>query len=332
VNESTEGALGIAIIGCGLIGHKRAANLPEGVRVVAACDLTVGRAEALVTDFAPEAVPTDDPLSAIAHPEVGLVIVATTHDQLAALGRMAVSEGRHVLLEKPGSHRTEPLLELADLADSLGLQVRVGYNHRFHPGFLKIRELGGEGRYGPLLWIRARYGHGGRIGYDSEWRADPSLSGGGELIDQGSHLIDLTRCLTGEVDLEFSEYATQFWDMPVDDNVYLALRPRTGGFAWLHASWTEWKNLFSFEVSYRTAKFELTGLGGSYGPERLVLHEMRPEMGPPDSTVFEFPEADESWRLETEDVVASIQGRPAMGAAIRDALAVHDIIDEVYNQ
>jgi predicted dehydrogenase len=277
-------------------------------------------------------VPTDDPLSAIAHPEVGLVIVATTHDQLAALGRMAVSEGRHVLLEKPGSHRTEPLLELADLADSLGLQVRVGYNHRFHPGFLKIRELGGEGRYGPLLWIRARYGHGGRIGYDSEWRADPSLSGGGELIDQGSHLIDLTRCLTGEVDLEFSEYATQFWDMPVDDNVYLALRPRTGGFAWLHASWTEWKNLFSFEVSYRTAKFELTGLGGSYGPERLVLHEMRPEMGPPDSTVFEFPEADESWRLETEDVVASIQGRPAMGAAIRDALAVHDIIDEVYNQ
>ncbi len=332
MNGPLEGPLGIAIIGCGLIGRKRAADLPEGVRVATACDLDVGRVEALVADLAPGAVPTDDPHAAISHPDVGLVIVATTHDQLAALGRMAISEGRHVLLEKPGSHRTEPLLELADLADSLGLQVRVGYNHRFHPGFLKIRELGGEGRYGPLLWIRARYGHGGRIGYDSEWRADPSLSGGGELIDQGSHLIDLTRCLTGEVDLEFSEYATQFWDMPVDDNVYLALRPRTGGFAWLHASWTEWKNLFSFEVSYRTAKFELTGLGGSYGPERLVLHEMRPEMGPPDSTVFEFPEADGSWRLETEDVVASIQGRPAMGAAIRDALAVHDIIDEVYDQ
>lgn len=323
---------GVAIVGCGLIGRRRAAALPEHCRLVAACDLDADRARALVDEHAREALVSTTPSEVICRDDVDLVIVATTHDQLATIGLEAVRAGHHVLLEKPGSHHTAPLLELAELAAADGRVVRVGYNHRFHPGVLKIRELADDGRYGPLLWIRARYGHGGRLGYESEWRADPERSGGGELIDQGSHLIDLTRWLAGDVDLAFGEAATQFWDMPVDDNVYLALRPRTGGFAWLHASWTEWKNTFSFEVTYRTAKFELNGLGGSYGPERLVHHVMLPEMGPPESTVYEFPTSDESWRLETADVVSALDGDAGIGADLADAIAIHRLIDEVYDR
>ena len=131
------------------------------------------------------------------------------------------------------------------------------------------------------MFIRARYGHGGRVGYEREWRAQREVSGGGELIDQGIHLIDLTRFLAGDVDLAFGELRTTFWDMDVEDNAFLALRPHAGGFAWLHASWTEWKNLFSLEIMLERAKIEIAGLGGSYGPETLTLFEMLPEMGPP---------------------------------------------------
>ena len=76
--------------------------------------------------------------------------------------------------------------------------MRIGFNHRYHRAFRDARRLIDDGALGPLMFVRARYGHGGRVGYDKEWRADPALSGGGELIDQGCHLIDLARWLLGD--------------------------------------------------------------------------------------------------------------------------------------
>src|SRR5207302_3632231 len=136
--------------------------------------------------------------------------------------------------------------KLIALSRDSGLPVRVGYNHRYHPALLKARELVDDGAVGPLMFIRARYGHGGRPGYDREWRADPALSGGGELVDQGVHLIDLSRWFLGD---EFADVrgrvVTAYWDMKVDDNAFLTLTTRAGRIAHLHASCTEWKNLFS---------------------------------------------------------------------------------------
>src|ERR1019366_3344733 len=135
---------------------------------------------------------------------------------------------------------------------------------------LKAREILDSGVGGPVMFVRARYGHGGRVGYEKEWRADPAISGGGELIDQGVHLIDLARWYLGE---EFTrvhgEVATLFWKMAVDDNAFMTLGTASGQIAQLHASCTEWKNLFSFEIYARSAKLHIEGLGGSYGTERL---------------------------------------------------------------
>src|SRR5205085_3415763 len=184
------------------------------------------------------------------------------------------------------------------LAGKHGVQVRVGYNHRYHPAFLKLREIVDSGALGPLMFVRARYGQGGRIGYDKEWRADPKLSGGGELIDQGIHLIDLAGWFLGEFARVEGHAATYFWKMPVDDNAFLSLRTAQGQTAWLHVSCTEWKNLFSLELYGRNAKIAIDGLGGSYGPEKLTFYEMRPEMGPPHTTTFDFPASDDSWARE----------------------------------
>ena len=182
------------------------------------------------------------------------------------------------------------------------------------------------------MFIRARYGHGGRLGYEREWRADAAVSGGGELIDQGIHLIDLTRFLAGDVTLACSDLRTTFWPMDVEDNAFLALDCASGAFAWLHASWTEWKNLFSLEIMLERAKIEISGLGGSYGVETLTLFEMLPEMGPPIESRQSWDGADDSWARELADVAAAIAGDDAhdCGASIDDAVAALRVVDAAY--
>jgi predicted dehydrogenase len=327
---------GVAIVGCGLIGGKRARALPVGWRVVTVHDPDPARAGELLASLDPAVHPGARPVGSAAEAAgadgVELVIVATPHDRLAPAGLVAVAAGRHVLVEKPGADRLEPLLELREAAERAGRTVRVGFNHRFHPALRRARELAANGGYGPVFGVRARYGHGGRVGYEKEWRAVRSISGGGELIDQGMHLIDLTRCFLGDVDLAFAELRTDFWAMEVEDNAYLALRGEGGGFAWLHASWTEWKNLFSLEIALETAKLEITGLGGSYGTERLTVYEMSEEMGPPASTTEEWTDADGSWRDELADVVAGIDGRPTAGATLDDCIAAFRVVEEAYGR
>jgi len=181
-----------------------------------------------------------------------------------------------------------------------------------------------------MMFIRGRYGHGGRPGYDREWRAVPELSGGGETIDQGMHLIDLARWFLGEFTCVHGYAPTYFWDMPVEDNAFLLLQTAQGQAAFLHAGWTEWKNLFSFEISGRNGKLEITGLGGSYGTERLAFYHMLPEMGPPETTIWEYPMADRSWDLEFADFLEDIRlnRRPAPG--LGDAQAALRVVESVY--
>ncbi len=210
------------------------------------------------------------------------------------------------------------------------MRVRVGFNHRYHRALRKARELVDAGAIGELMFIRGLYGHGGRIGYEREWRADPKRSGGGELIDQGPHLIDLARWFLGEF-VEVSGFAdTFFWNMPVDDNAFLLLRTADRKTAFLHVSCTEWKNKFSFEIYGKAGKIDITGLGGSYGPERAALYAMPPEMGPPATTIWEYPMADDSWTVEFAEFIEDIRLARAPTVGLPDALAVLRVIERIY--
>jgi predicted dehydrogenase len=182
------------------------------------------------------------------------------------------------------------------------------------------------------MFIRARYGHGGRVGYDREWRADPKLSGGGELIDQGVHLIDLAGWFLGDWAQIDGHVSTFFWDMPVDDNAFLNLRTSSGQTAWLQASCTEWKNLFSFEIYGKLGKLHIEGLGGSYGVERLYHYQMLPEMGPPETTIYEFPRGDDSWGLETREFVEDIRLKRQPAVGLKAARAAMHVVETVYSK
>jgi predicted dehydrogenase len=323
----TAAPLRYAIAGCGLIGRKRAAVLAPG-QLRYACDLDAARASDLAAT-APGCVAVTDFAAALADPQVDACIVATLNGSLAPLALAAVRAGKHVLVEKPGALNSAQLRTVAAAAAAGGVQVRLGYNHRFHPAIRKARELLDSGALGPMMFLRGRYGHGGRKGYDREWRADPRLSGGGELIDQGVHLIDLAGWFLGEFTHVGGHAQTCFWDMPVDDNAFLSLRTAAGQTAWLHVSCTEWKNLFSLELYGRDAKIAIDGLGGSYGPERCTYYRMLPQMGPPETEVFEFPGGDQSWALElsafADDIRLGREPRPGLREGIRTLEIVEDI-------
>jgi predicted dehydrogenase len=221
----------------------------------------------------------------------------------------------------------EAVIESAERCQRL---VRVGFNHRYHPALIKARELFHSGALGEMMFVRGRYGHGGRVGYDKEWRANPALSGGGELIDQGVHLIDLARCFLGDFS-DVSGFAhTYFWQMPVDDNGFMLLRTPQQQTAFLHVSCTEWKNLFSLEIYGRAAKLHIEGLGGSYGVERLAYYKMLPQMGPPETTIWEYPMGDQSWQLEFQEFVQDIQLNRTPAANLYDARAALAIVEKIY--
>jgi predicted dehydrogenase len=329
-----------AVIGCGLIGRKRvnalvqtpAAERGANSRVLLyTCDVNEARAADLAR-LAPGCAAVTDYKPVLADGRVTAVVVATLNASLAPITLAAVRAGKHVLVEKPGALNAAQLRTIQAAAQQTGARVRIGYNHRFHPALRKARELLDAGQLGPLMFLRARYGHGGRKGYDREWRADPEQSGGGELIDQGVHLIDLAGWILGEFSVVEGHAATYFWDMKVDDNAFLSLRTATGQTAWLHASCTEWKNLFSLEIYGRDAKIAIDGLGGSYGVERLSFYKMLPEMGPPETTIYEYPRGDESWAIETRAFVDDIQLNREPSPGLNEGIRTLDIVEQVYRQ
>ena len=321
---------GVGIVGCGLIGQKRARALGPGGQLVACADLEVSRAEGLAR--ASLAKVYRDWRELVWSPLVDVVIVATLHDSLAEIARTAAEAGKHVLVEKPAARNATELESVISTAAKHGVKVHVGFNHRYHRSLRKAKELVDSGALGELMFVRARYGHGARIGYDKEWRANFALSGGGELIDQGPHLIDLTRWFLGEI-TEVQGFAhTYYWDMPVDDNGFMLLKTAKKQAAFLHVSCTEWKNLFSMEIYGKLGKVDLSGLGGSYGIEKITLYRMLPEMGPPETTTWEYPMGDDSWAVEMAEFFEDIRLDREPSAGLRDALAALKVVESIYRE
>lgn len=320
----------IALIGCGLIGQKRLNLLAPGA-VTVACDTQLDRARKLAAQ-SPGCIATASFEEAVNSANVDAVIIATVNSTLAPIAIQAAEKGKHILVEKPGAVSVRELEQLETAARKSGVVVRVGYNHRYHPACLKAAEIFRSGALGPIMFVRGRYGQGGRIGYDKEWRADPKLSGGGELIDQGVHLIDLASIFLDDFVQIAGHVATYFWQMPVDDNCFISLRDTSGATAWLHASCTEWKNLFSLEIYGRDAKLHWEGLGGSYGLEKLYYYKMLPQMGPPDTTIWEYPRGDESWKLEMQDFFADIRSKRNPVPGLREAKAALAVVEKIYSK
>jgi predicted dehydrogenase len=187
------------------------------------------RAEALARTVA-GAEATEDWRAAIDRPDVDLVIVATTNNVLAEIARAAIQAGKHVLVEKPAGRSVAAVDTVIEAAHRGRGLARVGFNHRYHPACRQARALVEAGAIGRLMFVRGRYGHGGRPGYESEWRADPARSGPSNCLgDIGTHAENLLEFITGQKIKSLCADVTTFvGGRALDDDANLLLRLEGG--------------------------------------------------------------------------------------------------------
>jgi len=328
---AVNGELGVGVVGCGLIGKRRAREAAASAhsRLVAASDARPESASETVAEFGGRAVA--DWHDIVAAPDVDVVIVATPNGFLAEVALAALAAGKHVLLEKPMGRNVAEARAIADAAHAARRLVKVGFNHRYHPAIARAHERFALGDIGPLINLRVRYGHGGRPGYEKEWRGNFELAGGGELTDQGVHALDLVHWFAGLPTHLFAMTQTAVWPIaPLEDNGFALLRFDGARIASVHTTWTQWKNLFSLEIFGERGALIVEGLGGSYGVETLTVHERAMQGGAPRTHVEAFEGPDASWTLEWADFTAALlEGKPYHGGP-RDGLAVMAMLRDLY--
>lgn len=322
--------MNIGIIGAGLIGRKRANALPKNVNLSIVCDIDFAKGKESAKQF--DCIFEKNWQNVVEDKEIQAIFISVTNDNLSQIAKSAISRGKHVLIEKPGGINIKQLQDTYAAYKKNPVVVMYGYNHRFYPSIQKAKQLVDSKKYGHILFIRARYGHGGRLGYEKEWRFQKQISGGGELLDQGSHLIDLVNFFCGEMNQAAGLVTNLFWKTNLEDTAFFQLRNTKNQIADLSVSCLEWKNIFSFEIMLQRAKIQIDGLGRSYGKEKLTLYSMRPEMGPPDTTEFTFDEEDNSWRDQNNAFLKTIENKDYNDTGIKEALYVMKTITKLYER
>ena len=255
----------------------------------------------------------------------------------------ALEQGCHVFCEKPPGRTLDDVRRIiaAEQAHP-GLKVMFGFNHRHHPAILEARSIAEAGRMGRILWLRGVYGKSGGAGrsFEQSWRNDPALSGGGILLDQGIHMLDLFRLFCGDFSEVHGLLSTCYWNIPVEDNAFVMLRTPSGQSAQLHSSATLWKHTFQLDIGLEEGYLSVQGLlskSGSYGRETLVVGRKSSRgqpaaVGNPREEVVYFDQ-DLSWELQVQELVRCIrEDLPVTDSSTQDALKVMEIIDTVYRQ
>lgn len=321
--------MNVAIMGCGLIGRKRALALNDQDVLVACCDSN----EIVLKKFSSEFSCTAyaDHKKLLAESNCDSVIVSVVNKYAKEIITDALIAGKHVLAEKPLGRNFDDSREILNNQTSKpNLVLKTGFNHRFHPAIWKAKQLTNDGIIGKIFNIRATYGHGGRPGMEKEWRASNDLCGGGELLDQGVHIIDLIRWFGGEVKEVYGKVETKFWEIQVEDNAFAILKTAENVTASFHVSWTNWKNIFSFEIFGTDGYLKIEGLGGSYGVETLEVGKRNVQGGKPDIQTYEFSSEDISWKEEWKEFKnAILEKRDPIGSGI-DGLKANKIIYAIY--
>ena len=269
--------------------------------------------------------------------DVDAIFVCTPNCYSPEICIKSLEAGKHVFCEKPPGRNLDDVSRII-AAETLGTKLMFGFNHRFHPGIVKAKVIVDSGRLGKILSMRGIYGKSGGINYDKSWRNNKGISGGGILLDQGIHMLDLFRYFCGDFQ-QIKCFATNaYWDFDIEDNAMVILANDKGQNAMLHSSATQWKHTFHITVILENGYLIVEGLlskTGSYGREKLVMARKQFEdeaeaVGNPSEEITYF-DRDLSWELEVGEFVKCIvQNRPVSVSNSEDALKVMEIIAKAY--
>jgi len=266
--------------------------------------------------------------------DISIVVVAVINKNAKKICISALKNYKNVLCEKPMGISFKEALEIYKAVEKFKVKFKCGFNHRYHPAIQEAYKLYSQKKIGKVMYIRGTHGHGGRKGYDKEWRAKKQLSGGGELLDQGSHLIDLCNWFFEFEKVKYTSCRTKtmFWKMEVEDNAFAMFETSSGKVAQIHASWTQWKNLFRFEIYGTHGAIEINGLGKSYGTETLKLFKRKIPGRPPTIIEKRFTGYDKSWELEWRDFIKTIETKKHyLMSNHKESLEVMKTINKLYS-
>ncbi len=325
--------LRVGIIGLGMIGTKRFNAIQQMKSIISHGIFDVDKAKSTAIANIPKIPVIQYPSyqALLADPTIEAVVIATPPHITSKIVRDAFKAGKHVLAEKPLGNTAADAAQISRAAQRSGKVLKAGFNHRHHPAIMKAHELFKEGAIGNIMYIRAVYGHGGRKGYGSEWRMQKKFSRGGELYDQGVHVIDLANWFIGEFDRVFATTRNLFWKKSdLEDNAFCQMLNKKGQVASFHASVTQWKNKFSFEIFGTKGYLFIDGLGRSYGTEKLTVG-IEEELGKPyNETIYEFPGEDISWREELTEFERAIATKRRPMADGTDNVVVMKLLEGLY--
>lgn len=322
----------VALIGAGRMGARWAGVISQSRRARLAVVVDIDSVQAKKTADA-YGVPHSTRLADAFAPEIDAVCITTPHAYLFPLAKKTLRVGKHVFVEKPGSKTAEEMRELIRLAKEKKRALMVGFNYRYFDSIQKARRLVERGELGDVTALRIVHGHPGRRGYEKEWRMNKHLAGGGVLMDQGLHLIDLARWfLRGPTASVSGSVSNHAWKTGVEDTASLVLQTKTGQIATLSVSISEWKPVFSLRIIGEKGYIALDGLGRTYGDgAHLTVGRYDRASGQLKEKIIDCnPDADEALRREFSAFIDAIQDGPSHRSNAADALLVLEIVEKIY--
>ena len=326
----------VGIVGYGVVGKTRFSsilkNTPYQITAISENN-AIARA-----DIPKNIKVFEDYQSLIEHANVDIVFISLPNKFAANATILSLQKGLHVFCEKPPAKTLAELEEVLLVSQKYpDLKLMYGFNHRFHHSVEEAKLIIEENSLGRLVNMRGVYGKSQMISFNqSDWRTRRDESGGGILLDQGIHMLDLMRYLSGEDFSEiFSFIDNAFWNFDVEDNAYVLMRSSKGVVAQLHSSATQWRHLFNLEITMEKGSLILGGLltgSKSYGDETLTIIRADPEndKGAPRESISKYNE-DVSWDNEIKYFARSLEKKyPITRGSIDDAIETMKLIERIY--
>jgi predicted dehydrogenase len=331
-NEAME-KIKVGIAGYGVVGKRRHQYIAEHphLEVTAICE------QNFVNDFAGlPGIKCFNNYQDLLKEDLDMLFVCLTNNIAAEVTMAGLEANMHVFCEKPPGKDVEDILNVIDIESKHpSLKLKYGFNHRYHDSVKEALRIIQSRELGDIINLRGVYGKSKIIPFSGGWRSKRSLAGGGILLDQGIHMVDLMRLFCGEFKDVKSYISNNFWGHDVEDNAYALLKDENGRVAMLNSSATQWQHRFNLEISLTHGYIELHGIlsgSKSYGEECIIVGKRHEESdnGQMESKVVKFLQ-DNSWRDEIfEFADAVLNNLPIESGSSKDALETMKLVYRIY--
>lgn len=268
--------------------------------------------------------------------DLDIIFVCLTNNIAAEVTIAGLNNGLHVFCEKPPGMNVEEIEHVIKIEKkNKGLKLKYGFNHRYHDSVKVALDLIHSKELGEVVNVRGVYGKSSIIPFSGGWRSKRELSGGGILLDQGIHMVDLMRLFCGEFEEVKSFVSNDFWKHDVEDNAFAIMKDKKGRIAMLNSSATQWQHKFNLEISLSLGYIELHGIlsgSKSYGEEKIVIgnRDQLSKNGQMESKTIKFLE-DNSWKDEIYEFASSvINNKPIKTGTSYDALETMKLVYSIY--